>query len=198
MIDADYRKAPENPFPAALEDAEDVFNWVHQHPELYDLENVFASGFSAGGNIALVMSSTLGAGKIAGVINAAGITDCTQKYPAPDEPRGPGSVVISPRDFDLLKSAYMVPPQRDDDPRISPFFASPESFPRHILLACGTADTLYTPNANFVRKMTEAGHPDIEFATVRYLAHNLNPEAKDKIYNGTVRLIERAVASTRV
>lgn len=59
VIDANYCKAPENPFLAALHDVEDVIRWVLSPSEKFDPSRVVQSGFSAGANLALVASSSL-------------------------------------------------------------------------------------------------------------------------------------------
>ena len=56
VLDVQYRLAPEHPFPAAPEDAEDVVNWVLSQPQSFDSTRVSVSGFSAGGNLALGLS----------------------------------------------------------------------------------------------------------------------------------------------
>lgn len=53
VLDVEYRLAPEDPFPAATNDAEDVVKWVLSRSEQFDLKHVSVSGFSAGGNLAL-------------------------------------------------------------------------------------------------------------------------------------------------
>jgi len=53
VVNFNYRLAPENKFPAPLQDTSLVFGWLKQHDEEYgfDLNNVFALGDSAGANI---------------------------------------------------------------------------------------------------------------------------------------------------
>lgn len=48
-----YRLAPENKYPASLEDTNAVFTWVLSHGEEYDLDtdHIFAVGDSAGGHL---------------------------------------------------------------------------------------------------------------------------------------------------
>ncbi|KAI8816556.1 Alpha/Beta hydrolase protein [Fimicolochytrium jonesii] len=53
VIDADYRKAPEDAFPAAVEDVEDVVRWVLGRREVYDIGRIAVTGFSSGGTLAL-------------------------------------------------------------------------------------------------------------------------------------------------
>jgi hypothetical protein len=40
VLDVQYRLVPENPFPAVLEDVEDVANWILQRPEDFDLTDL--------------------------------------------------------------------------------------------------------------------------------------------------------------
>lgn len=56
VIAVDYRLAPEHKFPAAVDDAYDVFNWVVEHAKEYecDPERLAVGGDSAGGNLAAV------------------------------------------------------------------------------------------------------------------------------------------------
>lgn len=58
VISVDYRLAPENPFPAGLEDCYHVTREIFQHPEIvnYNPEDITLIGDSAGGNLAAVVS----------------------------------------------------------------------------------------------------------------------------------------------
>jgi acetyl esterase/lipase len=60
VLDCDYAKSPEYPFPAPLEDARDVLNHVFANSSLYDTTKVTLSGFSAGGNLALTTGISVG------------------------------------------------------------------------------------------------------------------------------------------
>ncbi|MCR5886743.1 alpha/beta hydrolase [Hymenobacter sp. J193] len=53
----DYRKAPEYPFPAALEDALLAYRWLRA--EGYPAENIIVAGDSAGGGLALALTLAL-------------------------------------------------------------------------------------------------------------------------------------------
>jgi acetyl esterase/lipase len=61
ILDCTYALGPEWPCPADTEDARDAYDYVLQHPELYDASKITMSGFSAGGTVALGLSVALGA-----------------------------------------------------------------------------------------------------------------------------------------
>jgi acetyl esterase len=56
VISVDYRLAPENKFPAAIEDAYDALNWAHSQARSFggDPGRISVCGDSAGGNLAAV------------------------------------------------------------------------------------------------------------------------------------------------
>lgn len=53
VVSADYRLAPEHPWPAAHEDAIRTLNWTRNQAQVWGLdpENIFVAGDSAGGNL---------------------------------------------------------------------------------------------------------------------------------------------------
>jgi len=55
-----YRLAPENPFPAALDDTEDAFHWIREHATEFggDPDRIVVMGSSAGGNLAASFAAT--------------------------------------------------------------------------------------------------------------------------------------------
>lgn len=58
VISVDYRLAPENPFPAGLEDCYYVVQDIFNHPQILNIdpENITLIGDSAGGNLAAAVS----------------------------------------------------------------------------------------------------------------------------------------------
>jgi acetyl esterase/lipase len=205
VLDADYRKAPDNPFPAAIQDAEDVTRYLAVNPSQYDASNIFISGFSAGGNIALVTASTFGPEHVKGVVAFYPSVDLTKPHTAPEK-RVLAGVTITPFFRKFFYDSYMLPSQSRADPHISSIFAPTESFPNHVYLVCGNADSLYDPAVKFVERLKEAGHNDAEFVGLEYMSHGFDmsakegteaAEKKDKAYAGAVDLINRAIGANR-
>ena len=65
VVNFDYRLAPENKYPAPLEDCCNVLWWMQTHGSKYgiDLNNVFLVGDSAGGQLAFQLLAMLGSEK---------------------------------------------------------------------------------------------------------------------------------------
>ncbi|EME88731.1 uncharacterized protein MYCFIDRAFT_80112 [Pseudocercospora fijiensis CIRAD86] len=57
VVSVDYRLAPENPFPTAVEDGVDAVLWIHKHAEELGIntDKIILSGFSSGGNMAFTV-----------------------------------------------------------------------------------------------------------------------------------------------
>lgn len=58
LLSVDYRRAPENPFPAALEDAYAAVEWAMQYLDALggDTDRIAVGGISSGGNLAAAVS----------------------------------------------------------------------------------------------------------------------------------------------
>ncbi|KZP25991.1 alpha/beta-hydrolase [Athelia psychrophila] len=204
VYDIDYRKAPENPFPAAIHDIEDAVAHLAAHPAQFDAANIFLSGYSAGGNLALSTAAMLGPERVKGVAAFYGSVDLTRHHVAPAKDYATGGV-IPPWLRNVFYDSYILPGQPRDDPRISSAFAPAASFPKHVYLACGDADTLYTPGKELVQRLKEAGHADATFEGIAREAHGFDKGAKegtesaakrDKMYAAAVDMINRAVGTT--
>ena len=146
VLDADYRKAPEHPFPLPLQDVEDVLRWVGTSSpgRLIDTQKVALSGFSAGAELALVASSVLRTTLLRDV--ELDIKAVVAFYPETDLslPLGEKKVVqdpVRPRQgwtVDFFHECY-VPDVRDRaDPAVSPSKAGEGEFPEWVVMVtCG-------------------------------------------------------------
>ncbi|CAG7939923.1 unnamed protein product [Penicillium nalgiovense] len=169
VLDCAYRLAPEDPWPAAVDDVEDVVKWVLSRPTEFLPSRISISGFSAGGNLALVASSTLFPRqfeKVLAVYPAVNLFQDGASKAAPD----PNGEPIPTWMTDIFTDCY-VGQNNKKDPRISPFFSAPESFPDKCCFVTCARDNL-CPEAEdlamqiksapgklvYHRRMDECGH----------------------------------------
>ncbi|KAK7192715.1 hypothetical protein DPSP01_006855 [Paraphaeosphaeria sporulosa] len=157
VVDADYRKAPENPFPAALDDVKDVLDWVASQPERFDASRVAVSGASAGGSLALVASSTLRASlkvDIKAVLAHYPVTDLGLKaedrvIPKPVAP-------LPPPILELFYSNYVgTDVAMRKDPRVSPMYARVEDYPQTVVIVTCEGDTLSVEAKRLAEKLDD-------------------------------------------
>jgi acetyl esterase/lipase len=146
VLDLNYRLAPENPFPASLEDVWDAIAYVLAHPEIYDQSRIALSGFSAGAGLLLGacgLPSPNGKNdqvvgqlveKIVGVYPPA---DLSKKPGGKRAPEG-GAGTIPPWLGRIFNDAYLPPGVDRQDPRVSPTYIEIEKLPKDILfITCG-------------------------------------------------------------
>ncbi|PYH47824.1 putative esterase/lipase [Aspergillus saccharolyticus JOP 1030-1] len=167
VLDVQYRLAPENPFPAALNDAEDVVRWVLAQPDKFDLSRVSLSGFSAGGNFVLAAAGNLFPPEtfhsVIAVYPVVDIhTDAALKVP-PDT-SGKAIPLFMSRFFD---ACYTHGKYDTRDPRISPLYANPERFPSRVMIVTAACDNLAVEAETLAHKIAKAPGKDREVVQVR-------------------------------
>ncbi|CRG91026.1 hypothetical protein PISL3812_08074 [Talaromyces islandicus] len=147
VLDADYRKAPETPFPGPLNDVEDVLKWVAAQPERFDLSRVAVSGFSAGGNLALVVATALR--KQTSLAKLINIPVVIAVYPVTDlsippeakkapHPRRPIPPVLA----HVFNASYLPDAELEKDARVSPSLADVADFPSVVVIITADGDSL--------------------------------------------------------
>lgn len=183
VLDADYRKGPEYPFPGAVEDAEDVLRWVETQPRLFDLDRVAISGFSSGANLALVTASELRRD-----FKNINIRAVYPFYPgvdftiAPEDKSVPEPISPLPVFAQHLFTDCYVPRLEDrTSPRASPMYAEVSSFPKHILLFVCSGDILAPEAEAFGRKLEQAGC-GIKVVRVEGAAHGFDKAIKPSLF----------------
>ncbi|KAI1866405.1 hypothetical protein JX265_007706 [Neoarthrinium moseri] len=132
VVDADYRKGPEHPFPGPLNDVEDTLQWVVTQEGL-DAKNVGLSGFSAGACLALEAASTVRVDQnqeqlhIRAVVAFYPITDLAM---APEDKRVPRPIKPHPIwALHIFNDCYAPDPESRKNPAVSPSFVDVKSFP---------------------------------------------------------------------
>lgn len=144
VLDVQYRLAPEHPFPAACDDAEDVVRWAREQTDEFDTaapRGVAVSGFSAGGNLALGVAASLGPDAVGRVAAFYPVCDLAADAGAKTAPV-PGGQPIPAFAARLFDACYTPAPTDRRDPRVSPLFAAPDRFPARVLVVTCDHDTL--------------------------------------------------------
>ena len=159
VLAVDYRLAPENPFPAALDDARTAFRWMrHNGPAgPSDAHSTFAIGDSAGGGLALALLLALrdeGDPPLTGAAVASAWTDVALT----------GETIQTRADRDLRVSVGGIQPMADafvasadpTDPYISPLYGDLHDLPP-LLMQVGEEEVLLDDTRRFVTKARQAG-----------------------------------------
>lgn len=159
VLDADYRKAPENPFPAALHDVEDTLRWIATQGQ-FDQHRIAVTGYSAGGNFALVAATTLRKKlshliSIPIVISVYPETDLS--IPAKDKKVAVPIKAIPAGILGFFNESYCPDDLVRRDPSVSPSFADPADFPETTVIITAEGDTLCSEADALAEKLKENG-----------------------------------------
>ncbi|KAJ5871961.1 uncharacterized protein N7529_004314 [Penicillium soppii] len=141
VLDVVYRLYSQNPFPAALHEAEDAAKWVISNPQDFDPSYISVSSFSAGANLALVASSQLSTKEtFCHLICFYHSTDSTTDYHSkalPDPSRSP----LPPWMMGLFTECYASGLDLKD-PRILPVHSTAEKIQHNNLVISCARDNL--------------------------------------------------------
>lgn len=151
----DYRKAPENPFPAALEDAVYAYEWLLA--EDYLPKNIIIAGDSAGGGLALATLLNLQTRRKplpAAAMLFSPWVDLTLS----------GESILRNRSNDKILEAWQLHQIGNDyagnypldHPLVSPLFADMEGLPP-LLIQASTGEVLYSDAVRLKEKAEAAG-----------------------------------------
>ncbi len=160
VVDVDYRLAPEDRFPAALDDAMAVTGWVLERAgELGgDRSRVAVGGDSAGGNLAAVVAQRLGG--LACQVLVYPVTDATWSQPSIGE-LGDGYLLTA----DMLRwfGDHYLGGADPTDPGVSPLRADgsalTDACPALVLTA--EYDPLRDEGEAYAERLREAGVPTV-------------------------------------
>lgn len=161
LLSLDYRLAPENPFPAAVEDAVAVARWTVSQAETLggDPARVAIGGDSAGANLAAVAAQTLRdepAGLSAQVLIYP-ITDFVNPHPSRDE--NADAPLLTKDRMEWFDAHYVSDGVDPADPRVSPLLAKDLSgLPPAIMVTAGH-DPLRDEGDAYAEAMAAAGVP---------------------------------------
>lgn len=157
VLSIDYRLAPENPYPAAVEDAYASFQWIVAHARDLgiDASRLAVGGDSAGGNLAAVVSlMARDAGvALAGQMLFYPVTDLSREHPSYGEITG---VPLTGGTMRWFKRHYLGEADASDW-RISPLLAeSLEGLPPAYVMTAGH-DPLRDEGDAYAQRLQQAG-----------------------------------------
>jgi acetyl esterase/lipase len=141
VLDVQYRVAPENPFPAAVNDAEDAVKYVLDHPDEYHISRVSLCGFSSGGTLALVTSTLFPHGTFQSL---TGFYPSASMVGDPGERKAPVPGRERPSFWTKVFREAYIRGKDARDPRISPVFADTTNFPQEMLIFTADHDVSAT------------------------------------------------------
>ena len=164
VLSVDYRLAPEQPYPAALEDCYAAVQWAVEHAaELNsDPHRLLVGGDSAGGTLAAVVAQLRhrqGAFPLAGQVLFYPVTDCAMLDTPSYNEFGKQSLGLSTRDMQWFLSQY-TPDTRDRlNPRASPLLEKNLQGLAPALVVTAEFDVLRDEGENYAIHLKEAGVP---------------------------------------
>lgn len=182
VLDADYRKAPEHPFPAAYDDMEDVMAWVTRQPAQFDPTSICVSGFSAGGTLALEASAL--SDTVKAVIALYPTTDVSLDPKTKSAPRPRNEIPAAMQNF--FWDCYVPDVTMRTDPRISPAYLDPAAFPPHVAIITCDGDSLQ-PEGNRLAQTLDDGSRCVMNITLEGVGHGFDKGAKDGTHEMAVR-----------
>ncbi|PKL39200.1 MAG: alpha/beta hydrolase [Spirochaetae bacterium HGW-Spirochaetae-1] len=155
----DYRLAPENPFPAALDDALTAYRWMQLNGPMGEesARNTFIAGDSAGGGLTL---ATLLALKQGGeplpraAVTLSAFADLSMGGETIHS-LAEQEVMIPPKILPGISAAYCAGAD-PRDPHISPVYGDPSGLPP-LLMQTGDAEILLDHTTRFAAKAKENG-----------------------------------------
>ena len=163
VVNFTYRLSPESKFPCHLEDTVSVFDWTVKNAEKFgmDIENIFAVGDSAGGNILALYSEMCTNPEYANKYDFAPNPDATPKAIA---------LNCAVLDMDAIKNSAgsntlmlmkdVLPKKKMDEylALANPIAHVTEAFPPCILMTCNE-DFLREQPDTFMKKLEECKVP---------------------------------------
>ncbi|MEI6089376.1 MAG: alpha/beta hydrolase [bacterium] len=163
----EYRLAPENTFPAALDDSVTVYKSLLNSG--YKPENIMIVGESAGGGLCLAALLALKEQNIPFPRAAVSISPWTDLTCSSESYKTKNKKSLAPLNSWNVFSKYYVGDNDASNPLISPLFGNLEGLPP-ILINSGTDDELYEDGEKFYEKAKSAG-VDITFRAGENMVH---------------------------
>lgn len=156
VLSPDYRVAPEDPYPAALEDVAEAFDWLLENG--WSEEKIVVAGDSAGGGLAMALCMYLkdrGRKLPAGIVAMSPWTDLTQSGASYRFNFRKDPVFGKTLDSLIFNRDY-IGTNDPTDPYISPLYGNFEGFPP-MLIQVGSYEMLLSDSELVAEKAKKAG-----------------------------------------
>ncbi|MCR4717824.1 MAG: alpha/beta hydrolase [Lachnospiraceae bacterium] len=156
VLSLDYRVAPDNPYPAAFEDAISAYKWILDND--YDENEIYIAGDSAGGGLTLALSLYLRDHNMPlpkKIITMSAWTDLTKSGDSYDKNFWKDPVFGGSKKSLVYMEGYY----KDNDPSIpyiSPINGDYKGFPP-MLMQVGELEMLLNDTTDLANKAKEAG-----------------------------------------
>ncbi len=182
VLAVDYRKAPEDPYPAATDDALAVYKQLLR--DGYD--NIVLMGDSAGGGLVLALLQIIRQQKLRNAIGAVLLSPWTDLTLSGETMQSNKEVdpFIKPNLVEIFAKRYYVN-NDPENPLISPHFADVSGFPP-TLIHVGSHETLLDDSVRMAKKMSEA-KVEVKLSVYKDMIHvwhflgGIMPEANQAI-----------------
>jgi acetyl esterase/lipase len=155
-LSIDYRKTPEHPYPAPLDDCVAAYEWLLA--QNFPAGNIVTAGDSCGGGLATTVILAAVKKGLPMPAAAAALSPWYDKglSGASMTSNAEVDVLAAPGAMDTLVSRYTGGKADIKDPLISPIYADLKGLPPH-WISCGGDDTLRDQGVEFAEKAKKAG-----------------------------------------
>ncbi|MET0150257.1 MAG: alpha/beta hydrolase [Acidimicrobiales bacterium] len=165
VVSVDYRLAPEDPFPAGLDDSDAVTRWVVDHADRWDVapSQVAVAGESAGGNLSAVLTLRFrdqGGPSLAGQVLLYPAVDALNDTYA--SRRDYDGLVLGHSSYDLVVEIYGGGVDITRDPYAFPILAADLSGLPPAFVMVGGCDWLRDEGLAYAERLRDAGVPTEE------------------------------------
>jgi acetyl esterase len=160
VVSANYRLAPEYPFPTPLDDVADVYEWLLREAARIggDAARIAVAGDSAGSNFAAALPIAARArGRAApqAVLMFGAFVDFAQERWPSFQQQAPRGIVYDTAFFGFIRGAYL-PTTPWTEPAASPIYADLAGYPP-TFIATGTHDPIADSAQEFARLLSMHG-----------------------------------------
>ena len=203
VLDINYRLAPEHPFPAAINDAEDAAKYVLNHPEAYKTSHISVSGFSSGGTCALAILTLFPRGTFRSAITFYPSTNAAQDPSLRVAPM-PGGQRVPLFWTRVFRDAYFADAD-PQDPRISPINADTRNYPDHMVMITAEMDTSAVESEALAERAASEDGRTVVTRRMKGVGHNFDKktngicvQAREESYGLALDMLKQVAADSKL